>query len=86
MASNNDNLWILILMGIAGGIAIGVLVANKYASQKAQQAGADEMRAIQNFTPYALPAASAIMTNKETIEWKDWRGRDRTITIHREVR
>lgn len=33
----------------------------------------------------STPAASPVMSNKEVIEWQDWRGRNRTITIHREV-
>jgi hypothetical protein len=27
-----------------------------------------------------------VMVNKETWEWRDWRGRPRSITVHREVR
>ena len=35
--------------------------------------------------PYP-PSRQPVMVNKETWEWTDWKGRPRSITVHREVR
>jgi len=37
-------------------------------------------------TPYQAPQHQPVMVNKETWEWNDWKGRQRSITVHREVR
>jgi len=37
-------------------------------------------------SPDIVKRAQPVMVNKETWEWRDWRGRPRSITVHREVR
>lgn len=36
--------------------------------------------------PLQEPSQSPRLVNKETWEWTDWKGRKRSITVHREVK
>ena len=66
----NDEEGVLIFFA---GVAVGCLASYflpRLLSQEQPQA------------PRNAPAA----VNKETWEWTDWKGRKRSITVHREVR
>jgi len=67
---NDEEGLLVFFMGIAVGCLIG-FVAPKYFSAK--------QSAPQNTSRIAA-------VNKETWEWTDWKGRKRTITVHREVK
>ena len=69
--------WILLL----GGIAIGAVVV--YLFLKPAQPLAVSS---QPMYTYGTKEAKPILTNSEVLEWKDWKGRDRKLTIHREVK
>lgn len=43
-------------------------------------------RAVDSNEAVVSSATKPTMTNLETWEWTDWKGRKRTITVHREVK
>jgi len=69
--------WILLL----GGIAVGAVVVYMFLNP----AQAITTSPQQMYT-YEIKKAKPVLTNSEILEWKDWRGRDRKLTIHREVK
>ena len=63
---------------IVGGVVVGMIM-KKYAVVPTGHLPSPQALV-------ALPVASEpIMTNSEDIVWTDWRGRERKLTIHREV-
>lgn len=73
---DSDSWWVLAAVAIGAAVIGGTVVAlimNHRSQQVAPQA------------VFSLSPAAPIMTNKEEITWQDWRGRDRRMTIHREV-
>jgi len=69
--------WILLV----GGIAIGAVVV--YIFLNPAQATTTNPQSIYT---YETKKATPILTNSEVLEWKDWKGRDRKLTIHRKVK
>jgi hypothetical protein len=72
MASDKGVDWAVVLLAIAGGFVGGVLAFKFLFSQPTQ--------AVYEASP------KLIQSNAETWEWVDWRGRPRSITVHREVK
>jgi len=72
---DSGDAFLLLAGAVIGGLAVYMLF---FRSQTYSQ--------IQT---YAKPEANVykpVAVNKEVWRWKDWKGRDREITVHREVK
>lgn len=83
MTDSDWTIAIILGLGVVGALALGYFFGRKYIAQE----GASAVQGVIQTAPQALQAIPrpAIMTNKEDIVWTDWKGRERHITIHREV-
>lgn len=72
---DSGDAFLLLVGAIVGGLAVYVLFFTP--------------RTYSQVRKYAEPAAMVykpVAVNKETWRWKDWKGRDREITVSREVK
>lgn len=62
--------WLILILGALGLLALASLLMKPASAQVA----------------VASKVLQPVISNEETVEWRDWQGRDRSITIHRTVK
>jgi hypothetical protein len=68
----DDDGWLILILGALGLLALASYLMNK--------------PSVTQTVPAPAKTLQPVMSNEETIEWRDWQGRDRSIIIHRTVK
>lgn len=85
MPDRSNSIWFWIIAALAAGaVAGGLIVMYSSGKQAIARMGPQSVYGAPFIGIQTVPGA-VIMTNKEEIAWTDRKGRERTITIHREV-
>jgi len=78
---DSEDAFLLLAGAIVGGLAVYMLLFRRQTYSQPQRYCQPQINTKPETNVYR-----PVAVNKETWEWTDWKGRHRTITVHREVK